>query len=134
MPVCFAFNYPFVFSSVLSFAFDRLTFPFFVQFPICPFIYLVIRLLFVRRFIHFPTCLHCVNLSVFSFVLINSVIHPLIRSISHPFFHLFGHSCTHCLSSFPMVHRFGRFRLSDRTFAYPLNYSSSYRSFHSSEW
>lgn len=106
MPVCFAFRSffrPFVFSSVLSFAFDRLTFPFFVQFPICPFIYLVIRLLFVRRFIHFPACLHCVNLSVFSFVLINSVIHPLIRSISHPFFHLFGHSCTHCLSSLPMV-------------------------------
>ena len=82
---CFAFIYPFVFPSVLSFAFDRLT---------------------------------C----------------PSLRSISHLPLHLYGHSFTHCLSSLPMVHCFGRFRLSDRTFAYPLNYSSSYRSFHSSEW
>ena len=68
VPVYFAFNYPFVFSSVLSFACDRLTCPFFVQFPICPFIYLVIRLLIVRQFIHFLACLLRVNLSVSFFI------------------------------------------------------------------
>jgi len=104
------------------------------NFPSVPsFIWSFVYSLFVGLFISLPVCFALIypslSSSVFSLVLVDSVIHPLIPSISHPFLHLFGHSCTHCLSSLPMVYCFARFRLSDRTFAYPLSYSSSYRSF-----